>query len=218
MQSPHKAYSNKNPARAINWLMADYLRKAIHFLLLSELYISLKPLRYRRRGRLQIRKLAFSFIVVPCFCFMTSCHRTYLPFVVASFPAPDGEVPIVAWRIVGAFSFNCQELAAPSSETLSIGLNHDYLRTFGLPEGSVTARALPNIFRNPMLGPLEHTVDGTFISAHPGNNIVTLATKESHAECAVAYLATEIDSPADQHVAIAAGADDHMRLWLNNSN
>jgi len=124
----------------------------------------------------------------------------------------DGEVPIKKWRVVGPFVFDKRELEPANAETRRVGLARDYLKSFGLAEASVDATTFLQIKRGTNRVSLDSRFDNRAISTNPDNNILQLDS----VDYAVVYLATIIESARDQEIAIAAGADDNMRLWLNH--
>jgi pimeloyl-ACP methyl ester carboxylesterase len=92
-----------------------------------------------------------------------------------------------------------------------VGLNHDFLAELASKEASITDGAFTSLKTAAVCG-----INGGTISADSYTNILDLATGTKHCDYAVAYVATIIESPRDQDVVIAAGADDNLKIWLNH--
>jgi dienelactone hydrolase len=139
-----------------------------------------------------------------------------VPTVHAVFPRPDTEVPITQWQIFGPFRFEEKDLHAPNVEQLPIGLNRDYLKDFGQDEASVDATTFASL-RSPRPGiELDREFRNDVVPTGARTHMLQLASISQPFDFAVAYVATTIESPAEQDIVIAAGVDDNMKLWLNH--
>jgi pimeloyl-ACP methyl ester carboxylesterase len=139
-----------------------------------------------------------------------------VPVVQAVFPAADSEVAIKQWQLLGPFRFEQKDIEAPDAETRLVGLNHDYLADFGQNEASVDAAAFASL-KTPKEGVALHKqFVNELIVGNPKTNILELATANRPFDYGIAYLAVIVESPEDQDVVIAAGADDNLKLWLNH--
>jgi predicted esterase len=118
--------------------------------------------------------------------------------------------------MLGPFLFDKQSIEAPNAEEMPIGLSRDYLTDFGQNERSIDAAAFVNLDTSKSDVRLGSRFGNRRLATTPINNILQLSKHDSTLNYAVAYLAVEIESPSDRDIAIAAGVDDNMRLWLNH--
>ena len=132
------------------------------------------------------------------------------PTIHAEFTKPDAEIPVAHWQLVGPFRFAEKDLQVSEPDKLPVGLNHDYLSELGQRESAIDAASFSSLKATPdcelTTGP---------ISANSDTNILDLATGGRRCEYAVAYVAAVIESPRDQSIVIAAGADDNLKMWMN---
>jgi len=139
-----------------------------------------------------------------------------VPVVQALFPSESSEIAIKQWRFLGPFRFEQKEIEASDAEKLPVGLNRDYLTDFGLTEATVDAAAFAAVARPKSGAVLDEQFRNELISATPKTNILDLGIGNNSQNYAIAYLALVIESPADQYIAIASGADDNLKVWLNH--
>jgi len=139
-----------------------------------------------------------------------------VPVVQVVFPSASSEIPIKQWQLVGPFKFEQKEIEAPDAEARSVGLNHDYLEDFGQEEAGIHAATFASL-KTPRGGiALHKQFVNELISVNPKTNILELATANRPFDYGIAYVAVTLESPKDQDIVIAAGADDNMKLWLNH--
>lgn len=138
-----------------------------------------------------------------------------VPVIQAAFPKATTEIAIEHWRFVGPFRFDQKEIEIPDAEKLPVGLNRDYLAHLGLKETVADAPTFASA-KEPQPGiKLDERFRNELISATSKTKILDLGIGSNTPTYAIAYLAVVIESAREQEIAIAAGADDNMKIWLN---
>lgn len=138
-----------------------------------------------------------------------------IPVVHAEFATPNSETPITEWQFVGPFLFDKKDLSAPDAESLPVGLNRDYLSGFGKAETSIDAATFLELKAATGIN-LDSRFRNELVHVTPKTNILELANRRNPLDYVAGYLAVVIESKQDQEIAIAAGVDDNMQVWLNH--
>lgn len=160
---------------------------------------------------LALLTIVMAFVLLPA-----AVAIAQVPVVRADFANVDTEIPITQWQLLGPFRFDKKDLDAPDAEQKPVGLSRDYLQDFDLNESSVNATTFA-MAKTPKPGiVLDKQFVNALIATRPKTNILELAVHQRQFDYAVAYVSALIESPRDQEIVIAAGADDNIRVWLNH--
>src|SRR5258708_855898 len=162
------------------------------------------------------RFVVLLFVVATWQVIETGRATAQVPVVQAVFPSGSGEIAIKQWRFFGPFRFEQKDIESPDAEKLPVGLNRDYLADFDMNEATLDAETLASVKTAKSGIVLDRQFRNDLVAVTPKTNILDLAIGDSSLNYAIAYLGVVIESPQDQDIVIAGGADDNMKLWLNH--
>lgn len=176
-----------------------------------------KLLRLCSLKQMVILALIFSALLIIGISATVRIYLARIPVVQVNFTHEKEEILITKWRTLGPFVFDRKLLEKENSERLPVGLNNDYLKSFGLSDKSVDSfdflRA--SILENESSREVFH--DERTLSTNHINGVLKIdGFKEPITSFAVDYFATVINSPTEQDIALTAGSSTNMQMWLNH--